>query len=107
MSDIVKPLKQKHVEPFMRQLREGGIDPTNPFADRKLAEQVEAMGIIVRAAASSGILNGAQPDEMEPWQVANLSVEVLSAVWSSLSIPKASISPSLITSTETESAPTS
>jgi len=88
----ITPLKQKHVEAFMHALREANVDPTAPFGDMGLAQQVETMGIIARAAATAGMLNGAQPDDLEPWQVARLSGEVLSAVWQSLIIPKASIS---------------
>lgn len=104
---IINPLRQKHVESFMRAMREVGIDPTAPFADKSLVGQVEAVGAITRSAARAEMLNGAQPDDLEPWQATQLAADVLNAVWKSLTAPKVSISPLPTTSTDTETVPQS
>ena len=95
---IISPLKQRHVEAFLRECREQQVDPVAPLKDKSLGEQVEAIGIVNRAAAHAGILNGADPDDLEMWQTAQLAADILNAVWASFSnVPKVSSSPQPIT----------
>lgn len=114
MSEIVKPLRQKHVEALVRELKASNISVGNPFgniADAEgrfyISDAVPISGDIVRAAAKAEMLNGMNIDELEPWQAAELAADIVRAVAESLEVPKASISPSPITLTESETAPKS
>ena len=109
MSDIALPpiLKQKHVEILLRECREHSIELTGFYAgDKSLSQRVEDNGVITRAAAHAGILNGTDPDELTPWQVAELAAEIIIAVSGALAVPKASMQPSQITPTDAASVPT-
>lgn len=107
MSDITTPLLQRHVETFMRELQAHGIDAVNPLSDKPLAEQIQVIGAVTRAAAEAGMLNGTNPDELEPWRAARLSAEVLNAVYEALIPPKGSSSPQPNMPTDEENAPKS
>ena len=104
---IISPLKQRHVEAFLRECREHNVDPAKPLEGKSLSEQVEVIGVINRAASHAGILNGADPDEMEPWQTAQLSADVLNAVWTAFTVPKDSSEPLTSTPTVAENVPLS
>jgi len=106
-NEIIGSLRQRHVETFMREMREQGIDPTDPFADRALHQKIEIIGAITRAASHAGMLNSIDPDELEPWRAAQLAAAVLGAVWRSFVIPKASSSTPPPTPADSESAPQS
>lgn len=86
---IVKPLRQRHIEVFMRECEAHDVDPTGPFKGLSLTQQIVAIGVINRAAATAEMLNGAVVDDLEPWQAGQLTREILSAVLESLEIPKA------------------
>jgi len=94
---IITPLRQRHVETFVKKLREDSIDLLSPYAGLPVNENgnvllihlVERHGMICRAAAMAGMLNGIDPDDLEPWQADDLCSEVIRAVGASLSRPKA------------------
>lgn len=111
---IVKPLRQRHVEALVRELKASNISVGNPFgniadADGRfyISDAVPISGEIVRAASKAEMLNGMKVDDLEPWQAAELAADIVRAVAESLEVPKASTSPSPPTPTGAENAPAS
>ena len=76
-------LKQRHVEAFFKHMR-----ALNP--DGKVVTGPEQAGVIVRAAAHSGILSIREDavDEMAPGEVVRLASDVNKLIAEALDIPK-------------------
>lgn len=79
--EIIRDLRQRHIDAYFPQLREV---PTEKLSAPEYA------GVIVRAAATVGIIEGLRPedvDDLKPGMVIKLAGQINEAVAEALTVP--------------------